>query len=148
MNDVYLLHDFVRYAIATLLNDVGVPDHTVPSDLLLDIGDWLLEYGPKTDEVDGCWVLDYNNAGETGKDGFPSGSRIKANSTAWQMSNAVPAGSDIFDAMNALTDSASKVALAVSLDESFVFSGVNYGDYFGIQTGTTLNVTGGYLLLV
>jgi hypothetical protein len=133
------LYDFVRYAITTLLNEAGVPNFSMPSGLMADIADWLIDNGPTTD-VGGNNVLTYNNAGEPGSDGFPPGSRIKANSDAWQMS-----GSDIFDTMTSLTHDASTM-MVTSLDGSHVFLAVNNGDYLGLITGT-LNVGSNYLLL-
>ncbi|MGE5295596.1 MAG: hypothetical protein ACM3VT_12265, partial [Solirubrobacterales bacterium] len=143
------LGDFVRYAITTLLNDVGVPDFNAPSDVLADIADWLIQFGPRTELASGSYVLNYNNSKESGKDGFfGTPSTIKASSVAWQTGRfGIPSGSDIFAAMNALTDSALNNAMAVSQDGSLVFSGVNYGDYFGIRAGT-LNIPDGYLSLV
>ena len=138
------LYDFVRYAITTLLNEAGVPDYSTPSGLFSDIADWLIAYGPTT-TVNGFDVLTYNNAGEAGNDGFPANSKIRASDPEWQTGNGIPAGSDIFDAMTALTDDANNT-MAVSLNESLVLSGVNYGNYFGVQT-VTQNVTGGYLQL-
>jgi hypothetical protein len=149
------LYDFVRYAITTLLNEAGVPNYSTPSGLFSDIADWLIAYGPKT-LVGGNWVLKYNNLSEPNngssqdgpRDGFPAGSQIKANSAAWQTGNGVvPAGSEIFAAMTSLTDDAVNNAVVVSLNGSYVFSAVNYGNYYGIRTGTQ-NVTDGYLLLV
>ena len=151
------LHDFVRYAITTLLNEHGVPDFAsaTTQEVLWDVADWLIQYGPTT-MVNGSYVLTYNNADEPDngnsqngpKDGFPASSRIKANSEAWQDGDFdTPAGSDIFDAMNALTHDATNNAMVTSLNGSYVFSAVNQGDYFGIRTGTR-NLAADYLMTV
>jgi hypothetical protein len=133
------LYDFVRYAITTLLNDVGVPGFSA-GPVLSDIADWLIQYGP-TSHVGLDYLLTYNN-------GFPANSKIRANDTAWQMGDIdTPAGSDIFAAMTALTDDAGSNTMVVSLNGSYVFSSVNYGNYFGIRTWTR-NVVDDYLLLV
>jgi hypothetical protein len=165
------LGDFVRYAITTLLNDVGVPDFNAPANILTNIADWLINNAPKTD-IDPdpnheTWVLKYNNLTEANngnsspqdgtKDGFPAGSTIKANGDAWQKASTitcddgthvVPSGSDIFAAMNGLTDSATNNALAVSADGSQVFLG-NWlpGGYFEIED-QALNISGGYIAVL
>ncbi|MCA6122782.1 hypothetical protein J6500_12870 [Bradyrhizobium sp. WSM 1704] len=128
------LGDFARYAITTLLNDVGVPGFNAPNNLIGDIADWLIQYGPTTTAgaPAGCSILKYNSSAEAGKDGFPGGSTIKASSVAWQTGDAdTPAGSEIFSAMTALTDSASN-NLLVSLNQSMVMMATNQGDYFGL----------------
>jgi hypothetical protein len=100
------LDDFTKFAITTLLNDSGVPDFDAPNDLIGDIADWLLQFASTSTDPDApadCMVLNYNNAGEPGSDGFPT--QIRANSVAWQTGDAdTPAGSEIFAAMTALTD--------------------------------------------
>ena len=163
------LGDFVRYAITTLLNDVGVPDFNAPEDILTNIADWLIKNAPKTEFVnDGdatheTWVLKYNNLQEPNngapqdgpKDGFPANTTIKASSDAWQKASTitcddgtthpVPSGSDIFAAMNGLTDAATTNALAVSADGSQVFSGTWLpGGCFEIED-QALNIPGGYI---
>jgi len=142
------LHDFTKFAITTLLNDSGVPDFDAPNDLIGDIADWLLQYASTSTDPDapaGCRVLNYNNASEPGNDGFTP--QIKANSAAWTTGDAdTPAGSEIFAAMTALTDSASD-NLLVSLNQSFVLLAENEGDHFGL-IGVTPNDPEGYLHLV
>ncbi len=147
------LGDFARYAITTLLNDVGVPDFNAPNGVLTDIADWLLKNGGVTQKdtngdgsitaADG-YVLNYNNAIEPGKDGFTTS--VKANSAAWQTAVAgVPSGSSIFAAMNALTDSTTQ-NMVVSQNQSHVVMATDLGDHFGLL-GVTLNSPDGYLQL-
>ena len=141
------LHDFTKFAITTLLNDSGVPDFNAPDDLIGDIADWLIQYGPTTfNAATGCYVLNYNNSTESGKDGFGPGGNtvIKASSAAWQTGDAdTPSGAEIFQAMVDLTDSSSN-NLLVSLNEAFVMTTVNEGDHFGLVNSTT-NDPDGYL---
>jgi hypothetical protein len=148
------LGDFVRYAVTTLLNDVGVPDFDAPNDLIGDIADWLIQYGPTTTKpgVTGN-ILRYNNLIEPNngnaqngpKDGF--GVTIKASSAAWQTGDAdTPSGAEIFAAMNALTDGTSS-NMIVSSNESYVMTALNQGSYFGLLA-STLNTPDGYTKLV
>jgi hypothetical protein len=123
------LYDFVRYAITTWLNKAGVTAFAMPAGLMADIADWLIANGPVTETPSGSgnWVLDYNNAGESGKDGFPASSRIKANSDEWQLS-----GSAIFAAMTATTHDATTLLVTSSTGS---FWAVNNGSYVGLITG-------------
>ena len=133
------LRDFTRYAITTLLNDVGVPSFNAPSGLIDDITHWLIKSGgAKLADAnsDGsitsadCYVLDYNNSHEPGKDGFST--TVKASSTAWQTgAPGIPSGSEIFATMNALTDGTSK-CMVVDSQQTLVTSVIDEGSYFGL----------------
>ncbi|MBR0872316.1 hypothetical protein JQ633_18265, partial [Bradyrhizobium tropiciagri] len=165
------LGDFVRYAVTTALNEVGVPNFNAPNGLLGDIADWLIKYGGVTkidtnnDGTTDTFVLKYNNKHETdnpgngqdgnvpkakdGVSGFGYSTSVKASSAAWQTgdpAHGVPSGSQIFADMNATTDGATGSNMLVSMNQSMVLMANDNGDYFGVL-GVAPNTHDGYLHL-
>jgi uncharacterized protein (DUF2141 family) len=146
------LPDMIRMGINTFLNDIGIPDFNAPNGTLADFADWIISFGSPlvTSIGGGNYVLNFNNATEAGPDGFPSGTKVKANSPAWTTGDAdTPSGADLFATLAGLIcdDSNSAADITVSSDQSIVLVGICYPDYFGADNAL-LNSPGNYINLV